>query len=301
LYTSAKETARLRQVCKALDATIRSSTKRLAKQFSRQEMERIQQQVDEFASLKAPTDFDSLMEALHVWTERRGSFEKHEVQQDSAAKLMMHFFLGLGKKYEEEDGNKILQWAATTAYITKLCHDSDSGQTSDWTLDIASKTLAHFGLLAENDYKKLFERVRHPEDQQENHRLDSRLWPSGTREQTTFPKEGRMTPLLQYPSWSEHLLPSDGHDQQTVAFGNFLRRRPSMPLLEATHGNLRLLSYLRLPKLPNEVSCYYLNDNWARKEVKALLAHIDTTAARTRVVGISPLLRAAILARVMLF
>jgi hypothetical protein len=74
-----------------------------------------------------------------------------------------------------------------------------------------------------------------------------------------------------------------------------------MPLLEATHGNLRLLSYLRLPKLPNEVSCYYLNDNWARKEVKALLAHIDTTAARTRVAGISPLLRAAILARVMLF
>lgn len=127
LYTSAKETARLRQVCKALDVVVRSSTKRLAKQFSRKEMKRIQQQVNEFASLKAPTDFDSLMEALHIWTERRGSFEKHEVQQDSAAKLMMHFFLGLDKKYEEEDGNKILQWAATTAYITKLCHDSDSG------------------------------------------------------------------------------------------------------------------------------------------------------------------------------
>lgn len=80
LHASARDTARLRQVCKALDDVVKGSTKHLAEQFTRKEMDRVQQQFDEFASLKPPTDFDSLMKALHVWTKQQGIFEELSVQ-----------------------------------------------------------------------------------------------------------------------------------------------------------------------------------------------------------------------------
>lgn len=75
LHTSAKDTARLRRVCKILEVVVRDSTRYLIQEFSRKERKRIQQQVDEFASPKSPTDFDSVMKALHVWTKQRGTFK----------------------------------------------------------------------------------------------------------------------------------------------------------------------------------------------------------------------------------
>lgn len=110
-----------------------------------------------------------------------------------------------------------------------------------------------------------------------------------------------MTPLLQYPCISQDPEFGEIYRQESKALKDFLKGKPSRPLLPATHGNLWLIRYLRLPALPNEVSCYYLNDAWSRKEVTKLLAPLDTVATKTNPVRASPLLRAAILARVELF
>jgi hypothetical protein len=149
------------------------------------------------------------------------------------------------------------------------------------------------GLLDYNECDKLFESVKYPELL-----LNGRLWPSGTREQTTFPQGGTMTPLLHYPLWSEHDLHSDEYDEHTDAFIDYLSGRPTMPLLEPTHGSVHLTRYLRLPVLPNEVSCYYLDAEWARKEASKLF---DPVAIKGNPVRVSPLLIAAILESVMLF
>lgn len=111
-----------------------------------------------------------------------------------------------------------------------------------------------------------------------------------------------MTPLLQYPC-TGHLAGDDmvGHAEEMEAMMNFMKKEPSRPLLEATHGNLHLIRYLRLPQLPSEGSCYSLNDKWACREVKLLLALFEDTATKTRPVRVASLLKAAIMASVMLF
>lgn len=306
LHTSAKDTARLHRVCKSLDAAIRSSTRYLATNFSRKEWKRIQSEVNDFASLKAPTDLDSLMKALHTWTKRRDTFQDREVASDSIMKLMMHCFLrdGPGKDQQAMTATygKIIDWAELAAHIIEVCHESGGVPTEEFDIDIDFKYLSQSGLLDYNDYDKLFEHLQHPELQEESHRLGGRMWSSRALERLRFPP-GRMTPLLHYPCFSrfdeDEPHDSDELTQERDTFWDYVRGEPTKPLLEATHGNLLLVRYLRLPELPNAVSCYYLNDSWSRKEVKKLLALFDATA--TGPVRIDPLLKAAILARVMLF
>jgi len=314
LYTSAKDTASLRRVCKTLDVVVRGSARYLARNFSRKEWKRIQHEVDEFASLKTPTDLDSLMNALHVWTKRRDTFGDRDVAADSAMKLMMHCLVRDGpiKDYQAiaDTYDKIIDWGELAAHIIEIWRESrygPDGQIEEYEIDLAFKFLVELdgpGLLAYNDYDKLFGHLRHPELQEESHRLGGRNWSSRALERLRFPL-GRMTPLLHYPSFSQ--LPadepvnSDAYVEERSSLWDYVRGQPTRPLLEPTHGDLRLIRYLRLPELPNAVSCYYLNDSWSRKEVKKLLALLDTTATTTRPVGISPLLKAAILERVMLF
>ena len=117
----------------------------------------------------------------------------------------------------------------------------------------------------------------------------------------SFAKLGRMTPLLQYPCISQDPEFGEIYRQESKALKDFLKGKPSRPLLPATHGNLWLIRYLRLPKLPNEVTCYFLSDQWALEEVEKLMVLLDTVATKTNPVRVSPLLRAAILESVDLF
>jgi hypothetical protein len=293
LYTSARDTARLRRVCKALNVDVKSSTKYLAKQFSRKETERIQQEFDEFASLKPPTDVDSLMTALHVWTKRRGIFYEDRVQLDSCTKLMTYLLNREGTGAPFRNAVSVVKWATVAACAAIRHRGFRDEEMEDLDMDSFFETITTPGFLDYKDCDKLLEMVKSPELL-----LSGRLWPPGTREPTTFPERGRMMPLLQFPIWSDHDPLSDEHDQQTQALVDYIFGNPTMPLLEATHGNVHLIRYLRLPALPNEVACYYLNAEWARKEANKLF---DPVAIRANPVRVSPLLIAAILESVMLF
>ena len=122
LKSSAKDIAHLRRVCKALDADVRDSEKYLDKVISRKEMERVQQQVDQFASLKPPTDLDSLMEALHVWTQRRGISEDQEAQWQSTAKLMVHLLnrKSTGATFSDHFNMNIVPWTEVAVFVEQL-------------------------------------------------------------------------------------------------------------------------------------------------------------------------------------
>ena len=295
LHASARDTARLRRVCKALDADVRSSAKYLAKVLSRKEIERVQQQVDEFTSLKPPTDLDSLLKALNVWTKRRGISEDHEAQWQSSAKLMVHLLnrKETGSTFSDHFNMNIVPWTEVAVSVEQLHRRFENGNTEQMDLEYFFDAVTSPGLLDYNECDKLFESVQHPES-----RLSGRLWPSGTRERTTFPQGGTMSPLLQYPLWSEHDPNSAEYDEHTEALVDYLSGRPTMPLLEATHGSMHLIRHLDLPVLPNEVFCYYLEAEWARKEANKLF---DRVAIKANPVRVSPLLIAAILETVMLF
>jgi hypothetical protein len=69
MYTTARDTTRLRRVCKSLNEIISCSSKHPAKKFAARERVRLRHTMEEWTSLKMPTDIDSLMEALHIWME----------------------------------------------------------------------------------------------------------------------------------------------------------------------------------------------------------------------------------------
>ena len=71
-YVSARETVRFRRVCKSTNQLVFSSTKHFVKLYAGRELLRLRGVVNEFNDLKTTTDADSLVEALHVWTKRRG-------------------------------------------------------------------------------------------------------------------------------------------------------------------------------------------------------------------------------------
>jgi hypothetical protein len=114
-YTTARDTPRLRQVCKTFYVAIRGYTKQLAKIFYRRELARLQQCVDDWKSLEAPTDFDSLIEAVHVWTKRRGTFWDESQQIRSMQKLMAHLFMG--RQAGLELGMSVVNWSWVTSQV----------------------------------------------------------------------------------------------------------------------------------------------------------------------------------------
>jgi hypothetical protein len=94
-------------------------------------MKRIQQQVDEFASLEPPTDFDSLLKALHVWVKRRGIFEDEQVQWQCLVKLMAHLLnrKDPGATFADHFNVNIVPWAEVAGFVVRLHQRFRNGDT----------------------------------------------------------------------------------------------------------------------------------------------------------------------------
>lgn len=120
LYTTARETSRLRRVCKALNWVVTGSSNFLAKRFADRELARIQHSVEEWTSLKMPTDADSLMEALRVWIKRRGHFAAHGETFASLEKLMAHLFMGKKEGQDLYTSTLVWTWIAVCALQLRL-------------------------------------------------------------------------------------------------------------------------------------------------------------------------------------
>jgi len=92
-YGSARDTARFRRVCRSTNELVVGSMRYLVKLYAGRELSRLREVVNEFTDLKTPSDIDSLMEALHVWTKRRGHFADGIAAASSAFKMMAHFLV----------------------------------------------------------------------------------------------------------------------------------------------------------------------------------------------------------------
>ena len=240
-----------------------------------------------------------MIKALHVWIQRRGYFEEQSTRMQSAFKLMAHLFKG--KKQGEGLCDIVDKWAWTASPVVWLHMMREIGRAEAVDLEDQFDVLIDQGVLDYNDCDKIFECMESPELQHQSHRLSGRMWRVGTEEYETFPNEGRMTPLLHYPC-RFGLGDEDEEAMQDIrAFNDYLTGQPGAPLLEVTHGNLHPNRYLRLPDLPSKVFCYFLDDEWAREEVRKLLAYFDAVATNANPVRVPSLLRAAILSKVMMF
>jgi hypothetical protein len=299
MYTTARDTSRLRRVCKSLNWIVSGSSKYLAKQFANRELARLRHVVNEWTSLKMPTDLDSLMEALHVWTKRRGMLPRHTYAGfESMRKLMAHLFVR--KKTGEDLHYSATEWSLIAAVAIDLNQQRVNKEVFD---DESIFTCMASGLLDYIDCDRLLSLYYHTERLEldgQQRRLSGCLWPSGTLEHTTLP-ELRMTPLLDFERVSARRpLPDEDYGRASWLYEDYLDDENTNEPLEATHGSPALLQHLGLPELPNEVSCYHLKDEWAGREVERIISPLPGST-RSRPTRVHPMLRAALLENVMFF
>lgn len=305
-HGSARDTARCRRVCKGLERFILGSTSYFIREHTGRELSPLRVTVDEFNNLRPPTNADSLMEAMHVWTKRRGRFSNSYVSVGSMMKLMAHFLV---KKDPEENivGTKstAYQWALIAHGVASilLC------PPEELDIDRHASYFAGTGLLDDNELDKLLKYTTQPQLQTANHRLGGRLWPQETMEYMTFPGTWKLTPLLRYPSTYGLEISSLRNadfpfDNDSMDWWTRYLEEPDSPGLvwQPGLGNEHVIRYLGLPTLPNTVSCYYVKDSWARYQIDKLVGQLGGASKRQQSnVTVAPLLRAAILESVVYF
>jgi hypothetical protein len=299
LQTTAGDTTRLRRVCKALNCVVVGSSNYLAKQFANRELTRLRCVVDEWTSLKMPTDINSLMEAMHVWIKRRGFMPRRSYAcMESMRKLMAHLFVR--KKTGGDLYLSAMRWSLVAVAVSYLHQRAVDPRDEDDDCDdeLSFNLITAMGVLDYAECDRLFYCTEHPELQPRERRLCGRTWPAGTLEHATLP-ELRMTPLLNFERVASPLS-DEAIDRANMLYRDYLDDENTNEPLEATHGSPALLWHLRLPELPNEVSCYHLVDEWAGREVEKIIAPLPNSA-RSRPTRVPPMLRAAILENVRLF
>jgi len=151
---------------------------------------------------------------------------------------------------------------------------------------------------------------KEPQSQPTNHPLSCRLWPEEKLEYMTFPiRSWRLTPILRHPTTFSLEVPRVHNPHWPYDEGsfdrwfNYLRQSDDHDLLaQPGLGNEKLVRYLGLPALPNAVSCYYVEDIWARSQINAIVTRLyDANRRNQKRITVAPLLKAAILESVKYF
>lgn len=304
-YTSARDAARLRGVRRGLKAVIMKSSAHLVKLYTRKELLRLRDSVNDFEGLKIPTDVDSLLEAVHLWTGRRGFFSHLNVSQGSMSKLMAHFLA----KDDTDDPIWSVEDAIEWSFIaTEAAYMMSTPLTNSGIEAQFSRLTRRTDKLDYNALDKLLEYSARPQSKATNHRLCGRTWPEEIMEHMTFPSMCKLTPLFRTPSTHGiEFFGFDGawpFDEGTFELWWDYVDEPGSAIqnLQPEIGNERLVRYLELPDLSSTVSCYYVSDSRARKQIDELVCRLDNAEHRQKKkVLVAPLLRAAILEHVKYF
>jgi hypothetical protein len=265
----ARETVRFRRVCKSMDQLVVRSTKYLVKLYAGRELSRLREVVNEFNGLKKPTDTDSLVEALHIWTKRRGQFAHQSAAASSAFKFIAHFMVQKKNHFNHTvrrpsllERRPTVEWAYTAMRATQML----SYPPTKSQLELLFSELTRIGMLDYHELNKLFEYAKDPGSQPANHRLVGQIWPEEKLEHMTLPGPWKLAPLLQHPS--SYSLEEPRADNDTVRhdtlsdvdslerFFTYILMPREVNLLPPDLGNKLITHHLGLPALPNAVSCY---------------------------------------------
>ena len=295
----------MRSVCKGLNAVIMKSSAHIVKLYTRKELSRLREVVNEFEGLKIPTDLDSLLGAVHIWTKRRGFFSHFRVSRGSMFKLMAHFFVKNDEYHPTWNIVDAVEWGWIAAEAAYMMSSPLTDTEIETQFDILTRIT---GKLDYNALDKLLEYSAKPQSQAVNHRLGGRIWSEETMEHMTFPNKWKLTPLLRNPS--THGIEFFGfqgdfpYDEGTFDLWWDYVDEPGSPTqnLQPDIGDERLVHYLELPVLSSTVSCYYVSNSWARKQIQMLVRRLDDAETlQKKKVMVAPLLRAAILEHVEYF
>lgn len=308
-FIPARDAARCRGVCRSTNQLVLGSEKLLLRTYAGGALSRLKKAVDEFNGLKTPHDADSLVEALHVWTKRRGQFESPLSSLGSLMKLMTHFYLKKDPNDRFVQGYKgvtCIQWAgiARTFVSLLLSPPKESAEEKFFS------SLANYGFLDVHEKAKLLEHLENSQPQIADHPLSGQLWPREKLEYMTFPSRSwTLTPILKHPIIPSLEAPQVRNlhwpydDDSFEQWSNYIERTNDHDALEQPGlGNEKVLRCLGLPALPNAVSCYYVSDRWAREQIEMLARRLGNASKRQRkIVVVPPLLKAAILQHVKYF
>lgn len=175
---------------------------------------------------------------------------------------------------------------------------------TELTLERHYLDIADFGLLSDYEIDKLFRYAQDPQAQTVNHRLSGQPWPEQKLEYMTFPiRSWRLTALLKHPiSYNLGVRTprnsNEPFDEGSVDSWSAYLDKPddSGALTLPEPGNSLLIRYLGLRAPPNSVSCYHVEDLWAREQIRDLVARLhDANRNKRSKVMVAPLLKAAIL------
>lgn len=307
-YTSPRDAARYRRVCKSTNRLVVGSERLLLRTFAGGALSRLKKAVDEFNGLETPHDTDSLVEALHVWTKRRGHFDNPVSSLGSVMKLMTHFFLrneSNNQTHDDDGAVTAIHWAdIARRFLSMVLYPP--GKSAEQ----AFSDLAEHNLLNDQEMKKLLEYPRERQSQISHHPFSGQLWPEEKLEHVTLPiLSWTLTPILRHPkvvslepppAHVPHLPYDEGSLERWINYTN--QSHDHDALEQPGLGNEKLVRYLGLPALPNAVSCYYVSDRWAREQIEMLSRRFAKANKRQhKRVIVAPLLRAAILEHVKYF
>lgn len=173
-------------------------------------------------------------------------------------------------------------------------------------IKIQLERLKKTGVLNKAELAKLLNYAAETRAQTWSPRLSGRIWPKGTMEYMTFNGAWRLTPLFQLPSTSDIEFFGSVKGDCPFNSGSFdlwaqyleAQDVPNQHLPPGL-GSESVVRYLGLPKLPNAVSCYYVQDAWAREQIDKLTRRFENAAKRrkpkVKSASQPPLLKAAML------
>lgn len=241
-YLPLKDIGALRQTCREVHSIISASEDVLARPFIAQHLNRLQTTIDVINSAKMPTDVDTLLASMRLWTFTRGCFRDPDVLLESWYKWFSHLangdikspaYMPFSKEFE--------QWAHVARVATSLQRQFNAANPSmvdlwDW---FVAEIALHPSPLDQAALAQLYTRIQGAQNR--HYREISGRWHRADLERATFPSVAknryRLTPI-------RHKLIDDPG-------------KSCLPLYPA-HQVEKMLGPLGLPRLPpHDTFCYY--------------------------------------------
>lgn len=274
-YLSLRDVRALRQTCREFSTTISASEDRLAQPFIEHNLDRLQAYIDAINATKMPTDVETLLACMRIWTSTRGSFSSPHVSFESWCKWFSH--LSGGETKNSAQPLLFQQWAHVARVVTSLHHwirTPRFAPANTWHSFLAEIAL-HPAPLNHAELLDLYNRVRSARGRRGRDRVIRGRAHELRREVYSFPGvfDGfRLTPIRE----------AVGSDPAQ-----------SGPSLIPPYQAQMMFGLLELPALPpHDTFCYCI---WRTKPLEKLIK------LHCGAVVMSPLIRATVLEWVQLF
>lgn len=287
-YLPVRDIAQCRKTCHHLNDVIDGNEAVYARPKIAKELRRLQDDVDEFESLRPVEDASTLMDALDMWTSRRGFFDESESSYSSLAKLMVFLHQ---KSRQEGDEPTDASWQALLRNLVELgslvveLNLKFRYEEDVWREPIQNRSLRGW-FLREAALRSgplghdlpllrgLYDWIKYPLRSEPFREIHGPMWPLKKSELSTVPGHG-----------------AQGFRLTDIRIDPYSREKTSPPDLRKEQLSVEL----GLPNHPfdNPFFYYYVKDHWLASHLCGMMV--------TKKKPLRPLHKAKILEHVLLF